>query len=378
VQGQALALARGREREGQPFGDMVKYMDGCWHCLHQGFVADQLTRSLDRLQMPTLDVYLLHNPEYFFSDAVKRGQAGNLGALRDAFYERIGRAFAQLEDEVKRGRIAWYGVSSNTFGAPLDDPEATSLDRMHAIAERISPQHHFAVVQLPANLYESGPMLTRNNAGGTMTALAYASAKSLAVLANRPLNAYKDERLIRLADGTVPAAPAPVAVQAAKVAALEARAPRKGLAWSAQLLTAAKNAHNLQQWRQIEAQVSAQFGPRLREAATALNDEQATAFQSWAAEYAEQLNVLIAALRAEAAARGRATNAALHETLNAHLPSEAVGWSLSQKAIAALVHTPGIACALVGMRRPEYVDDALGALTGPDFRTPATLYEALR
>jgi aryl-alcohol dehydrogenase-like predicted oxidoreductase len=309
---------------------------------------------------------------------VKRDQAGNLGPLRDAFYDRIGRAFAQLEDEVKRGRIAWYGVSSNTFGAPLDDPEATSLDRMHAIAERISPQHHFAVVQLPANLYESGPMLTRNNMGGTMTALDYAGAKNLGVLANRPLNAYKDERLVRLSDGAVPAAPASVAAQSAAVAALEARAPRKGVAWSAQLVAAAKSAQNLQQWRQIETQVVGQFGPRLREAAAGLTGEQATAFQSWAAEYAEQLNVLIAALRAEAAARGRATHAALHETLNAHLPQELNAWSLSQKALAALAHTPGIASVLVGMRRAEYVDDAMGALAGPDFRTAAALYEALR
>ena len=378
VQGQALALSRAREREGQPFGDMVKYMDGCWHCLHPGFVADQLARSLDRLHLKTIDVYLLHNPEYFFSDAVKRKQTGNLGVLRDEFYRRIASAFVQLEDEVQRGRIAWYGVSSNTFGAAPDDPEATSLDRMHDIAERITPQHHFAVVQLPANLYESGPMLTANNAGGTLPALTYGSAKNLAVLANRPLNAYKDERLVRLADGVVPATPATVADQMAKVAALEARAPRKGVAWGAQLVTAARSAQNLQQWRQVEAQVHAQFGLRLREAAAGVKEAQAAAFQTWAAEYTGELNLLMAALGTEAAARGRAANAGLHKILDAYLPAEVRGWSLSQKAMAALLHTPGITCVLNGMRRPEYVDDALGALAGPDFRTPAALYEALR
>ena len=40
-------------------------MEGCWHCLHPEFLQDQLTRSLDRLQLETLDVCLLHNPEYF-------------------------------------------------------------------------------------------------------------------------------------------------------------------------------------------------------------------------------------------------------------------------------------------------------------------------
>ncbi|MBM3507219.1 MAG: hypothetical protein FJX64_05760 [Alphaproteobacteria bacterium] len=257
---------------------MVKYMEGCWHCLHPGFLADQLSRSLERLRMARIDVYLLHNPEYFFSDAVKRGEA-DVSALRDAFYDRIGRAFALLESEVAKGRIAWYGVSSNSFGAPLDDPEATSLDRMWDIAERISPRHHFAAVQPPANLYESGPMLTRNNAGGTLMALAYATAKNLAVLANPPLNAYKDERLVRLADATAPPAKTSVAAQAAAAAEWEAKAPRKGIAWSAQLVAAAQSAQKLQQWRQIETQVVAQFGPRLREVAAGLQGEQATAFQ---------------------------------------------------------------------------------------------------
>ncbi|HTU02579.1 MAG TPA: aldo/keto reductase, partial [Candidatus Sulfotelmatobacter sp.] len=43
VQGQNLALAKEREAAGKPFPEMVKYMDGCWHCIHPEFLRDQLT-----------------------------------------------------------------------------------------------------------------------------------------------------------------------------------------------------------------------------------------------------------------------------------------------------------------------------------------------
>jgi aryl-alcohol dehydrogenase-like predicted oxidoreductase len=35
---------------------------------------DQLTRSLSRLQQERLDVFLLHNPEYYLTDALREGQ----------------------------------------------------------------------------------------------------------------------------------------------------------------------------------------------------------------------------------------------------------------------------------------------------------------
>jgi hypothetical protein len=203
VQGQALAMARAREQRGAAFPEMVKYTDGCWHCIHPEFLADQLERSLGRLRVEKVDVYLLHNPEYFFTDAAKRRRSGSLEALRDEFYDRIRRAFSHLEGEVRRGRIGFYGVSSNTFIVPASDPEATSLERMWTIAGEVAREHHFAVAQLPANLFESGAMRTRNNLAGTWTGLEFAQEHDLAVLVNRPLNAFYREQLIRLADTPV-------------------------------------------------------------------------------------------------------------------------------------------------------------------------------
>ena len=102
VQGQNLALAQEREAAGTPFPEMVKYLDGCWHCIHPEFLQDQLARSLERLQLDSLDVCLLHNPEYFFSDA-KHRRTGRTDALRDEFYRRLRDAFAFFETQVAAG-----------------------------------------------------------------------------------------------------------------------------------------------------------------------------------------------------------------------------------------------------------------------------------
>ena len=83
VQGQNLKRAESREKAGNPFPDMVKYGEGIWHCLHPEFLEEQLTLSLDRLGLATLDVCLLHNPEYFLSDAKNRKLSVDATALKD-------------------------------------------------------------------------------------------------------------------------------------------------------------------------------------------------------------------------------------------------------------------------------------------------------
>ena len=201
VQGANLELAIERERAGRPFPEMVHYMDGCWHCIHPEFLADQLTRSLERLRLRRLDVCLLHNPEYFLSDAAH--QRADTRESRDEFYHRVTAAFAHLEEEVRAGRIGAYGVSSNSLVVPSDDPEATSLTRfLHAAGTAGGREHHFRVLQLPMNLFEPGAALERNTgADGSLTPLEAAAAARIPVLANRPLNAILDGRLLRLADG---------------------------------------------------------------------------------------------------------------------------------------------------------------------------------
>ncbi|HKO31294.1 MAG TPA: aldo/keto reductase, partial [Nitrospiraceae bacterium] len=104
VQGHNLKQAEARERAGRPYPDMVKYGEGIWHCIHPEYLADQLTLSLDRLGLATLDVCLLHNPEYFLSEAAHH-EGGDLARSRNTFYRRLEQAFTYFESQVAAGRI---------------------------------------------------------------------------------------------------------------------------------------------------------------------------------------------------------------------------------------------------------------------------------
>src|SRR5690606_1494005 len=208
VQGPNLELARQRAKAGAGFPDMVHYADDCWHCIHPEWIAEQLSGSLERLRLEALDVYLLHNPEYFFSHAVEAHGSPSgqrLAALRAEFYARVEAAFEQLEREVELGRITSYGVSSNSLVRPADDPEATDLSRMLSAAVSAARSvwgddrpHHFRVVQLPANLVEAGALLEQNHPGPS-SVLGFAEQHGLSVLVNRPPNAITDAGLLRLA-----------------------------------------------------------------------------------------------------------------------------------------------------------------------------------
>ena len=49
LQGNNYALSQQRKNDGKPFKDVVEYADGLEHCIHPGFLDDQIGRSLARL-----------------------------------------------------------------------------------------------------------------------------------------------------------------------------------------------------------------------------------------------------------------------------------------------------------------------------------------
>jgi uncharacterized protein YyaL (SSP411 family)/aryl-alcohol dehydrogenase-like predicted oxidoreductase len=397
VQGQNLALAKEREAAGRPFPDMVRYMDGCWHCIHPEFLRDQLGRSLERLQLETLDVCLLHNPEYFFSDA-KRRRSGRLEELRAQFYGRLTEAFAFFETQVTAGRIAWYGVSSNTAASRPDDFEATSLVRMlEAAAAAGGPGHHFRVLQLPLNLFES--RAARRDGADPRAARALldiAAEAGIGVLTNRPLNAYAGGKLIRLAD--VPEAEAESGLDPdetlRRVAALEEefrlkigsrlRAPEGGpppaewFRWADQIRAASGRLEGLDHWRQIEEHmISPAVGQLVQMLDRSLHGPLQEAWRSWKEEYLPALDRLLQAFRIRAARQSQAQSNRVAAALNPHLPLARRREPLSRKALWVLLSTPGVSAVLLGMRHPAYVPDGLEVLAWPPLADVRRIYEAM-
>jgi aryl-alcohol dehydrogenase-like predicted oxidoreductase len=395
VQGQNLALAREREAAGRPFPEMVKYMEQCWHAIHPEFLADQLPRSRERLGLATLDVCLLHNPEYFFSDAAQRG-SGPLPALRAEFDRRLRAAFGFFEAEVAAGRLCWYGVSSNTVTRPVADPEATSLARMLAAAGAAGgPGHHFRVLQCPMNLFEAGALLERNNPPDAPAApvLAAAARAGLGVLLNRPLNAVVQDRLVRLADVPGDGVGVDLDAQLERVRALEAEyrreiaaaigvgpdatPPDEFFSWADRLGGLLKRPPSLEHWGQIERRMVTPVVEQVVRALDAgLAEPLAARWRAWRDRYRPELVTLLAAFRHRATAGARSASHAVATAIDPALPAARRAAPLSRKALWTLASTPGVSSVLVGMRRPEYVADALGILAWPPLAPVEPVYAA--
>jgi hypothetical protein len=377
VQGQNLQLAQERERQGRGFPEMVKYMQHCWHCIHPDFLSDQLFRSLARLQLDHLDVLLLHNPEYFLSDALHRRH--DLGATRSEYYRRLAAAFSFLEEQVAAGRIAYYGVSSNTFPHADSHPEFASLERLWEIAESLSPQHHFRVIQFPANLFETGAMFEKNQSGGR-TLLEFAAEKNLATLVNRPLNAMHDGSMTRLASfATISAAEAEKVFPAQIAALAEAeksfaqtlfrelhferfvRTDQPIFAWAAQLHDGLALFRDWPHWDHVKQHViESQTEMALHFLREKTGD--GTAWQEWENRYRHAFAVVVDTLSRYHARGAAAFSEALARQLNEKVSALKTSPTLSQKALRVLLNVPGLNCVLLGMRRPQYVKDGIAAL----------------
>ena len=389
VQGRNLDVAQQRAAAGAPFDDMVEYAEGCWHCIHPDWLEDQLTRSLDRLGLEHLDVCLLHNPEYFLSDAAKRGEVDE--ATRDVFYARIERAFVWLEAQVASGRIGAYGVSSNTVAQdPADEPEATSLSRFLDAAKAAGgDDHHFTVLQLPMNLIESEAAMR-----GEPTVLEQAQHAGLGVLVNRPLNAIVDGTLVRLADPPEIADAEQSYLEALEsVAALEkqfaeAIAPKiEGLSippqalfqFSDELRKLDGQLASLGQWEQVaRGQIIPLVSRAIQAVERAIAGAARNQWMEWRSAYIRRTELALGALRGQTAKAAAARVTELREAIDPSLPLAKQSESLSRKALWTLLSTPGVSVVLVGMRRPSYVRDALGVLVWDPIPRWREVYDTLR
>jgi aryl-alcohol dehydrogenase-like predicted oxidoreductase len=386
VQGDNLKQAEARERAGRPYPDMVKYGEGIWHCIHPEYLSDQLTLSLDRLGLATLDICLLHNPEYFLTEAAHH-EGGDLAATRNAFYRRIEQAFAFLESQAAAGRISYYGVSSNTVNAHPSDAEATSLSLMcdaarAAAAAQGKGHHHFGVLQCPMNLYEAGAFMTPNTGTDQReTVLEAAQREGIAVIVNRPLNAMptKKSGVLRLTNFSIEGDPVDFDRQCQAVAVLEdeyrltiapalqhtgqGMAPADFFTWSVELTRVRPQIQGLEHWEQIEHHMIAPHVNQVMQAISRhLTGTAAEQWEAWRDRYLPQLLTLLRGLRREATERSHAKTASVSAILDPLLPESRHKESLSRKALWVLTSTPGVTCVLNGMRSPTYADDSLAIM----------------
>ena len=408
MQGQHLDQAQQRETVGNPWEEVVKYMEGCWHCIHPDFLTDQWTRSTDRLGLETIDVYLLHNPEYFLSDAKNHASQSSWDVIRDTFYDRVYRAFVQMEQFVADGKIRYYGISSNTFPSPQTNFEHVSLNRVHEAAakaaETVYGDHavsHFKVIQLPYNLLEAEALTEANNeiGGQRITVLEAAKSLGLGVLVNRPLNAFKDNQMTRLAQYEHhPNADYPQMMSLAEGALTQIETTVEQTLKSWGIFDSVQNQVNVQffydvaqqlggfmprvqdrnHWEQILQQhLIPQINAYLRQTGIACMNQHQTEWEGLLAQYVQALNTLFVIIT-EIFNRVEAEKVEpISQALNLHLSDDQGALSLSQRALNFVTSSPGVSVVLNGMKREEYVEDAMGIMETPDFPQPLALIESV-
>lgn len=150
------------------------------HCLAPTFLRHQIDRSLANLNLASIDIYYLHNPET---------QLEELPA--DRFYERMRAAFEALEDRAQAGQIRHYGLATwNGLRASTGAAGLLSLERLVGIARQLAGERHrFRVVQLPYSLAMPEAYTRKNQSvrGTLMTPLEAAAALNLFVVGSAAL-----------------------------------------------------------------------------------------------------------------------------------------------------------------------------------------------
>lgn len=348
VQGSNLKDARERASNGNPFPEMVEFQNDCWHNISPVFLENQITKSLERLKMDTIDVLLLHNPEYYLKG----------GGSRETYYARIQKAFEHLELEVDRGRIRFYGISSNTFPEAESRSDFTSLAKVHDIAKQVSAKNHFAVIQLPFNMYEAGAVLHKNN--NRKSVFEFAKEHDLGVLGNRPFNAFAKGRLVRLTsypthdDVEVKGG---LHTTLGRAIELEKRAPGypkspQGLQWAHALRDRLSEIDDLLVWRDA---LFGQIYPSIRQALGRLGPEHG----AWINDYQIAIQELLRLVTWDLENLANQKSNLIGEQLQTLVPDLATSPTLSRKVMRLYHSFPQLSSVLVGMRTPAYVADVI-------------------
>jgi aryl-alcohol dehydrogenase-like predicted oxidoreductase len=129
------------------------------HSLNPDFIEDQLNRSRENLDLDTIDLFYLHNPETQLHFAPL-----------DVVEHRIQLAFERLEKLASERLIRWYGVAT---WEGFTTPEQLSLERVIDLARYVAGEdHRFRFIQLPFNLGMIDAYLQRDEQGASVLKLA--------------------------------------------------------------------------------------------------------------------------------------------------------------------------------------------------------------
>lgn len=363
LQGKNLEIAKQKEINGAPFPEVTKCSPELWHCIHPDFLENQISYSLERMKLDKINIYLLHNPEYFLN----YNSYDSIEFHRKEYYRRIKQAFIYLEEEVKKGRIGFYGISSNTFPLTVDSHDFTSLSEILKLTDEISTENHFGVIQLPMNLIEKGGLSNDEN-----SVLRIAQNNNIGVLVNRPLNAIVKNKLYRLAsfpqnenyskseilklikDVTELENRIRISIEDFQINSSDLKSYFDCLSLGEVLSVYFKKFDNPTQFIEMKQQY---FIPRANYVLSSLNklDVLSDELTNLLNTYAVSSNILLDAIQSHLAKLHDIFLAPTIRELNNHFNNDFDSIDISQKAIHLLQSLEEVSSVLVGMRKRSYV-----------------------
>ncbi|GJJ72291.1 uncharacterized protein EMPS_04648 [Entomortierella parvispora] len=168
----------------------AKISEMSYHSIHPTYLESQITGSLERLKLDKLDIFMLNNPERMLGD---RNLPGGFGKTR--LYKEIAEAFKYLDQEVEKGRIGGYGICSNALHIPTTEDHLSLKAIMRTRQDFQWKAENFLAIEAPLNLFERDLV---TDVFPTKCLAREANDLNIFVFTNRPLNAIAAGQIITL------------------------------------------------------------------------------------------------------------------------------------------------------------------------------------
>ena len=332
--------------------------EGCYrvsgnlsYCLTPEFMESQISLSLRRLQRDKVNLVLLKNPEYLMG----------LIPTKKAFKQYLKRAFEHLEVEVIRGRIDHYGISSSAFLNKDISKKFLNLDEIFDLARSVSKDHHFSVVQVPFNLFETSALFIQNQ--NRKTFFEAAGKYDLGVLSCRPLTSRhrnkiyhfitfsgKDEVSIK---GYL--RKALVEVMGLEKILLKKKPGHKNLNWGHEL---SKNLDEINDWWQWQNYMKKHILPSIEKGIKDLPEN--TDWNHWKIHYMNHVQNLLTLITDSLQGIANLRTNQISHYLDEECPVLNGDGKLSNKVTRLYLSLPQINSVIIGLSHPKHMDDLLG------------------
>lgn len=138
------------EPQGITRADFSEY-GGLYQTLNPKFFEIALQKSLQNLDLETIDVHYIHIPEI-----------SRLQLTQEEFYDRMEMLFAWYEDKVKQGKIRYYGIALEFMAEePQEEKWHFELEKVKEKAQKAgNGMSHFKYVLFEYNRFCAYPVTT--------------------------------------------------------------------------------------------------------------------------------------------------------------------------------------------------------------------------